>query len=275
MSVSLVMSMTSLSVAGAGRGVSVARTGRAAQSKASVASGSAFFPTKTAAKMTMKSSLAGASSIPSIVPFRTTARAACVKVHRLLQVAASAVACIKSTLRSHRRKGFHARAVPRARYADTTRCREKARCNDDASRVFGVRDLAKSRQVLRAKSYMQRVLSPPPTLSLPDLSHPVHSLFSLSFRLNRCRASPRGRDAQAHGRRKRRACDRGGWELARVHPTRHEARAGQNLRIPSQARHSRRQTHTEAEAQEGTQVPRPRGRAKHVEQGEEEEPQVI
>jgi hypothetical protein len=271
MSVSLVMSMTSLSVAGAGRGVSVARTGRAAQSKASVASGSAFFPTKTAAKMTMKSSLAGASSIPSIVPFRTTARAACVKVHRLLQVAASAVACIKSTLRSRRRKGFHARAVPRARYADTTRCREKARCNDDASRVFGA---SLTRQVLGQVLYAKS-LFPPPTLSLPDLSHPVHSLFSLSFRLNRCRASPRGRDAQAHGRRKRRACDRGGWELARVHPARHEARAGQNLGIPSQARHSRRQTHTEAEAQEGTQVPRPRGRAKHVEQGEEEEPQVI
>ena len=59
MSASLCMSMTSLAVSGAGRGTVRARMGRAAASKGAVASGSAFFPVKQSAKMTMKSSLAG------------------------------------------------------------------------------------------------------------------------------------------------------------------------------------------------------------------------
>jgi large subunit ribosomal protein L34 len=54
------MSMASLAVSGAGRGVTAARMGRAAASKGAVAGSSAFFPAKASAKMTMKSSLAGA-----------------------------------------------------------------------------------------------------------------------------------------------------------------------------------------------------------------------
>lgn len=60
MSASLCMSMASLAVSGAGRGVTAARMGRAAASKGAVAGSSAFFPAKASAKMTMKSSLAGA-----------------------------------------------------------------------------------------------------------------------------------------------------------------------------------------------------------------------
>jgi len=60
MSASLCMSMASLAVSGAGRGVTVARMGRVAASKGAVAGSSAFFPVKASAKMTMKSSLAGA-----------------------------------------------------------------------------------------------------------------------------------------------------------------------------------------------------------------------
>lgn len=66
MSASLCMSMASLAVSGAGRGVTAARMGRAAASKGAVAGSSAFFPAKASAKMTMKSSLAGAC--PPIPP---------------------------------------------------------------------------------------------------------------------------------------------------------------------------------------------------------------
>ena len=66
MSASLCMSMASLAVAGSGRGVTAARMGRAAASKGAVAGSSAFFPAKASAKMTMKSSLAGAC--PPIPP---------------------------------------------------------------------------------------------------------------------------------------------------------------------------------------------------------------
>ena len=63
MSASLCMSMASLAVAGSGRGVTAARMGRAAASKGAVAGSSAFFPAKASAKMTMKSSLAGACPV--------------------------------------------------------------------------------------------------------------------------------------------------------------------------------------------------------------------
>ena len=66
MSASLCMSMASLAVSGSGRGVTAARMGRAAASKGAVAGSSAFFPAKASAKMTMKSSLAGAC--PPIPP---------------------------------------------------------------------------------------------------------------------------------------------------------------------------------------------------------------
>lgn len=73
MSAPLCMSMASLAVSGAGRGVTAARMGRAAASKGAVAGSSAFFPAKASAKMTMKSSLAGAC--PPIPPTNAKPRA--------------------------------------------------------------------------------------------------------------------------------------------------------------------------------------------------------
>ena len=63
MAASLTMSMASLAVSGAAR-APVARMGAPARAPVKAVGGSAFMPAKLASKMTMKSSLAGAYSLP-------------------------------------------------------------------------------------------------------------------------------------------------------------------------------------------------------------------
>lgn len=113
MSASLCMSIASLAVSGAGRGATVARMGRAATVGKGAVAGSAFMPAKTSAALTMKSSLAGASRLPS----RTRApRAGFRRATRLLArriVVASVVSVVLA--RGDPPRASTRRAAPRLR----------------------------------------------------------------------------------------------------------------------------------------------------------------
>ena len=263
MSASLCMSMASLAVSGAGRGVTAARMGRAAASKGAVAGSSAFFPAKASAKMTMKSSLAGACALPS--PDEREPRNARRRDRARDRHARSD--------RVHRTRRAAARPVPRVDGASDPGARP---AGVGKKRLVGHRGFFPSRGFLDANL----ILHPSSARETHDTKHAFVALTSRSSsnrrpftKQRRRRRSPRRRRAQARCR-PRRAGGGGGRPLHRVHAAGHAPRARAHVRVPRAPGDPRRAPHAQAPPQEGAQVPRAGGRAQHVEQGEAQEPQV-